>query len=73
MTPGNDVESSDLKPSPVACHIQHVQLRGIRKLRRQLAHAVVSEREHAETGAAAQFGWYAAQAVPVHIQVGQLL
>ena len=58
---------------PVPRHIQHVQLCGIGQLGGQPGQPVVPEGEHVEAGQAAQLTGDAAQAVPVHVQVGQLL
>lgn len=57
---------------PVAGHIQHVQLGCVGKLGWQNGQAVVPQGEDAECCAPSDLGRQHLQAVPVHVEVGQL-
>lgn len=58
--------------APVPGHVQHVQLGRLRELGRQGGQAVVPQREDAERHAASDLRRQPLQAVPVHVEIGQL-
>lgn len=57
---------------PVACYVQDVQLNGASKLRGQPFQAVVSKGEDIQAATAPNLCREHHQAVPVHVEVGQL-
>lgn len=57
---------------PVSSYIQHVQLSCVGEFRRQNGQAVIPQGEDAERHTAPNLGRQHLQAVPVHIEVGQL-
>lgn len=57
---------------PVACYVQDVQLSGASELRGQQFQAVVSEGKHIQAAAAPNLCRKQRQAIPVHVEVGQL-
>lgn len=65
-------EASRAVHLPVSGYIQHVQLSCVGEFRRQNGQAVIPQGEDAECHTAPNLGRQHLQAVPVHIEVGQL-